>query len=161
MINKNKIAEDLNIIDQNSFAFCWITDFPIFELDQETSKIKFSHNPFSMPQGDPNNNLKFCKTNFFPNLRPGTIKAINNYIEHFHEATRDDTHVLLCSSHSIGLAGSCLSISEDAHIKSINAALNQHFRVLEDLLLLGHGAKTSIKDKLFLLVCPTLRADVG
>ena len=50
-----KIAEDLNIIDENSFAFCWITDFPIFELDKETSKINFSHNPFSMPQGDPNN----------------------------------------------------------------------------------------------------------
>ena len=53
--SRNKIAEDLDIIDQNSFAFCWITDFPIFELDKETSKINFSHNPFSMPQGDPNN----------------------------------------------------------------------------------------------------------
>ena len=53
--SRNKIAEELNIIDQNSFAFCWITDFPIFELDKETSKINFSHNPFSMPQGDPNN----------------------------------------------------------------------------------------------------------
>ena len=53
--SRNKIAEDLEIIDQNSFAFCWITDFPIFELDKETSKINFSHNPFSMPQGDPNN----------------------------------------------------------------------------------------------------------
>ena len=51
--SRNKIAEDLNIIDENSFAFCWITDFPIFELDKETSKINFSHNPFSMPQGDP------------------------------------------------------------------------------------------------------------
>ena len=53
--SRNKIAEELNIIDENSFAFCWITDFPIFELDKETSKINFSHNPFSMPQGDPNN----------------------------------------------------------------------------------------------------------
>ena len=53
--SRNKIGEDLGIIDQNSFAFCWITDFPIFELDKETSKINFSHNPFSMPQGDPNN----------------------------------------------------------------------------------------------------------
>ena len=44
--SRNKIAEDLDIIDQNSFAFCWITDFPIFELDKETSKINFSHNPF-------------------------------------------------------------------------------------------------------------------
>ncbi len=50
--SRNKIAEDLDIIDENSFAFCWITDFPIFELDKETSKINFSHNPFSMPQGD-------------------------------------------------------------------------------------------------------------
>ncbi len=52
---RNKIGEDLGIIDHNSFAFCWITDFPIFEMDKETSKINFSHNPFSMPQGDPNN----------------------------------------------------------------------------------------------------------
>ncbi len=50
--SRNKIAEDLDIIDENSFAFCWITDFPIFELDKETSKINLSHNPFSMPQGD-------------------------------------------------------------------------------------------------------------
>ncbi len=53
--SRNKIGEDLNIIDKAAFAFCWITDFPIFELDKETSKINFSHNPFSMPQGDPNN----------------------------------------------------------------------------------------------------------
>ena len=53
--SRDKIGEDLGIIEKNSFAFCWITDFPIFELDKETSKINFSHNPFSMPQGDPNN----------------------------------------------------------------------------------------------------------
>ena len=53
--SRNKIAEELGIIDENSFAFCWITDFPVFEHDKETSKIKFSHNPFSMPQGDLNN----------------------------------------------------------------------------------------------------------
>ena len=53
--SRNKIAEELGIIDENSFAFCWITDFPVFEYDKETSKIKFSHNPFSMPQGDLSN----------------------------------------------------------------------------------------------------------
>ena len=53
--SRNKIGEDLGIIDQNSFAFCWVTDYPIFELDKESSKINFSHNPFSMPQGDLNN----------------------------------------------------------------------------------------------------------
>tara|TARA_B100000886_G_scaffold58953_1_gene36356 strand:+ start:1886 stop:3670 length:1785 start_codon:yes stop_codon:yes gene_type:complete len=51
-ISRNKIAKELNIIDENQFTFCWIIDYPMFELDEQTKKIKFSHNPFSMPQGD-------------------------------------------------------------------------------------------------------------
>ena len=49
---RDKIAKELGIIDKNEFAFCWIVDYPMFEKDQITKKIKFSHNPFSMPQGD-------------------------------------------------------------------------------------------------------------
>jgi len=52
---RHKIASDLNLIDKNSFAFCWIVDYPMFEKDELTKKIKFSHNPFSMPQGNVNN----------------------------------------------------------------------------------------------------------
>jgi len=52
---RQKIASDLNIIDENTFAFCWIVDYPMFEKDEVTNKIKFSHNPFSMPQGNINN----------------------------------------------------------------------------------------------------------
>ena len=48
---REKIAQDLDLIDKNSFAFCWIVDYPMFEID-ENNKLKFSHNPFSMPQGD-------------------------------------------------------------------------------------------------------------
>tara|TARA_Y100000591_G_scaffold138308_1_gene118818 strand:- start:817 stop:2601 length:1785 start_codon:yes stop_codon:yes gene_type:complete len=55
---RDKIAKELNLIDDNVFAFCWIVDYPMFELDEQTKKIKFSHNPFSMPQGD------FNKINF-------------------------------------------------------------------------------------------------
>ena len=51
-ISRNKIAKDLNLIDEEKFAFCWITDYPMYELDEQTKKVKFSHNPFSMPQGD-------------------------------------------------------------------------------------------------------------
>ena len=51
---RNKIAKDLNLIDENLFAFCWIVDYPMYENDEKTGKIKFSHNPFSMPQGDLN-----------------------------------------------------------------------------------------------------------
>ena len=51
---RNKIGNELNLIDENTFAFCWIVDYPMFEKDEISKKIKFSHNPFSMPQGDPN-----------------------------------------------------------------------------------------------------------
>ena len=49
---RDKIAKDLDLIDENVFAFCWIVDYPMFEKDESTNKIEFSHNPFSMPQGD-------------------------------------------------------------------------------------------------------------
>ena len=49
---REKIAKDLNLIDSDIFAFCWIVDYPMFEKDEITKKIKFSHNPFSMPQGE-------------------------------------------------------------------------------------------------------------
>jgi aspartyl-tRNA synthetase len=46
---RTKIGTDLNLIDQNQFAFCWIVDFPMYEWSEEEKKIDFSHNPFSMP----------------------------------------------------------------------------------------------------------------
>ncbi|MDC0200447.1 aspartate--tRNA ligase [Candidatus Pelagibacter sp.] len=49
---RDKIGDELNLINYNSYAFCWIVDYPMFEKDEETKKISFSHNPFSMPQGD-------------------------------------------------------------------------------------------------------------
>tara|TARA_B100001057_G_scaffold473171_1_gene537284 strand:- start:864 stop:2651 length:1788 start_codon:yes stop_codon:yes gene_type:complete len=49
---RTKIAQELDIIDKNKFAFCWITDYPMYEYDENLKKIVFSHNPFSMPQGD-------------------------------------------------------------------------------------------------------------
>ncbi len=49
---RDKIGRELDLIDDNIFAFCWIVDYPMFERDEISNKIKFSHNPFSMPQGD-------------------------------------------------------------------------------------------------------------
>jgi len=49
---RDKIAKELDLIDGNIFAFCWIVDYPMFEKNEVTNKIEFSHNPFSMPQGD-------------------------------------------------------------------------------------------------------------
>jgi len=48
---RTKLGEDLDLIEKDVFKFCWIVDFPMFELDEATGKIEFSHNPFSMPQG--------------------------------------------------------------------------------------------------------------
>ena len=49
---RDKIANDLNIVEKNKFAFCWIVDYPMYEFDENSKKIIFSHNPFSMPQGN-------------------------------------------------------------------------------------------------------------
>ena len=46
-----KIGHELGLTEEGAFQFCWITDFPMYELNEETGKIDFSHNPFSMPQG--------------------------------------------------------------------------------------------------------------
>ncbi|WP_299374069.1 aspartate--tRNA ligase [uncultured Kiloniella sp.] len=48
---RNKLGTDLDLLDKSVFKFCWIVDFPMFEADEDTGKIDFSHNPFSMPQG--------------------------------------------------------------------------------------------------------------
>jgi aspartyl-tRNA synthetase len=48
---RTKIGTDLDLVGEGEFKFCWIVDYPMFELDEETGQIEFSHNPFSMPQG--------------------------------------------------------------------------------------------------------------
>ncbi|MFM8542578.1 MAG: aspartate--tRNA ligase [Chakrabartia sp.] len=49
---RTRVAEQLGLIDPNCFEFCWIVDFPMYECEEESKKVDFSHNPFSMPQGE-------------------------------------------------------------------------------------------------------------
>ena len=49
---RTRVGETLGLIEENAFKFCWIVDFPMFEYDEEAKKVDFSHNPFSMPQGE-------------------------------------------------------------------------------------------------------------
>ena len=49
---RTRVGEELGLIEQGCFKFCWIVDFPMFEYDEEAKKVDFSHNPFSMPQGE-------------------------------------------------------------------------------------------------------------
>jgi aspartyl-tRNA synthetase len=46
-----RLGEELGLVEANAFRFCWVTDFPMYELNEDTKRIEFSHNPFSMPQG--------------------------------------------------------------------------------------------------------------
>jgi aspartyl-tRNA synthetase len=46
-----RLGDELGLLEANAFRFCWVTDFPMYELNEDTGKIEFSHNPFSMPQG--------------------------------------------------------------------------------------------------------------
>ncbi len=48
---RQRVGEELGLIAQDRFAFCWIVDFPMFEWNEDEKKVDFSHNPFSMPQG--------------------------------------------------------------------------------------------------------------
>ena len=49
---RTKVGTDLNLVDEDQFKFCWIVDFPMFEYNEDEKKVDFSHNPFSMPQGE-------------------------------------------------------------------------------------------------------------
>jgi len=53
-IARDKIANDLGIVIKDQFSFCWIVDYPMYEYDENSKRIIFSHNPFSMPQGNIN-----------------------------------------------------------------------------------------------------------
>jgi aspartyl-tRNA synthetase len=49
---RTKVAGELKLVDEERFDFCWIVDFPMFEFNEEANHVDFSHNPFSMPQGE-------------------------------------------------------------------------------------------------------------
>ena len=48
---RTRLGDELGLVEANAFHFCWVTDFPMYELNEDTKRIEFSHNPFSMPQG--------------------------------------------------------------------------------------------------------------
>jgi aspartyl-tRNA synthetase len=48
---RTRVGEELGLVEQNCYRFCWIVDFPMYEWDEENKAVAFSHNPFSMPQG--------------------------------------------------------------------------------------------------------------
>ena len=114
-ISRDKIAKDLNLINEEQFAFCWIVDYPMYELDEQTKNIKFSHNPFSMPQTD------IDKINF---EKPLEIKAFQydivcNGVELSSGAIRNHIPELMYKLFSI--AGYSKKIVEEKFSGMLNA----------------------------------------
>jgi len=48
---RTRLGDELDLVEKDSFRFCWIVDFPMYEMNEDTGQVEFSHNPFSMPQG--------------------------------------------------------------------------------------------------------------
>jgi aspartyl-tRNA synthetase len=94
---RDKIAKDLDLIDDNAFAFCWIVDYPMFEKDEITNKIEFSHNPFSMPQGD----IKDIDFNNPLNIKAYQYDIVCNGIELSSGAIRNHVPELMYKLFSI------------------------------------------------------------
>ena len=94
---RDKIAKDLDLIDANIFAFCWIVDYPMFEKNEVTNKIEFSHNPFSMPQGD----IKNIDLNNPLNIKAYQYDIVCNGIELSSGAIRNHIPELMYKLFSI------------------------------------------------------------
>ena len=112
---RDKIGKDLNLINKDKFAFCWIVDYPMYEFDETSKKIIFSHNPFSMPQGN-KEKLNFDK--------PLEIKAyqydiVCNGIELSSGAIRNHIPELMYKLFSI--AGYSKKVIDDKFSGMINA----------------------------------------
>jgi len=88
---RDKIAKDLDLIDLNIFAFCWIIDYPMFEKNEVTNKVEFSHNPFSMPQG----NIKDIDFNNPLNIKAYQYDIVCNGIELSSGAIRNHVPELM------------------------------------------------------------------
>lgn len=114
-IVRTKLAEELGLINDNEFKFCWIVDFPMYEINEDNGAIEFSHNPFSMPQ---------CNPEEIDKLDPLSIKAyqydiVCNGIELSSGAIRNHIPELMYKLFSI--AGYSKEIVDEKFSGMINA----------------------------------------
>ena len=112
---RDKLGIELDLLEKNSFKFCWIVDYPMYEIDEKTNKIQFSHNPFSMPQGGMES---------LQNLDPLEIKAyqydiVCNGVELSSGAIRNHKPDIMCKAFEI--AGYSKNILEKKFGGMLNA----------------------------------------
>ena len=110
-----KLGNDLDIVEKDTFRLCWIVDYPMFELDEATGKIDFSHNPFSMPQGG----LEALETQEPLDILAYQYDIVCNGIELSSGAIRN--HLPEVMYKAFGIAGYDAEVLEDKFRGMLNA----------------------------------------
>ncbi|MDP3737054.1 MAG: aspartate--tRNA ligase [Hyphomonadaceae bacterium] len=135
---RNRVGADLNLVDENQFACCWIVDFPFYEYNEDEKRIDFAHNPFSMPQGG----METLQKN-----DPLTIKAYQ--------------YDMVCNGYEIA-SGSIRNASPETMVKAFEltgltkADVEQQFGGMYRAFQYGappHGGMAAGVDRIVMLVC--------
>ena len=118
---RDKIGEGLDLCEKNVFRFCWIVDFPMYERDETTNKIDFSHNPFSMPQIDPDDFLKIedADEDYLLGLKAYQYDIVCNGVELSSGAVRNHRPDVMLKA--FGIAGYAPEIVEQEFGGMLNA----------------------------------------
>ncbi|HEY6869268.1 MAG TPA: aspartate--tRNA ligase, partial [Novosphingobium sp.] len=133
-----RVGEQLDLIDKDRFALCWIVDFPFYEWDEDNKKVEFSHNPFSMPQGG---------IEALTGQDPLTIKAFQ--------------YDLVCNGYEIA-SGSIRNQSPETMVKAFElvglskADVEERFGGLYRAFQYGappHGGMAAGVDRIVMLIC--------
>ena len=135
-----RVGEELDLIDRERFELCWITDFPFYELDEETGQVEFGHNPFTMPQGG---------MEALENQEPLSIKAYQ--------------YDLVCNGFEIGSGGIRNNdpklMVEAFRIAGLDAGVvEERFGALYRAFQYGappHGGMATGIDRMVMLICGT------
>ncbi|EGD57373.1 aspartyl-tRNA synthetase [Novosphingobium nitrogenifigens DSM 19370] len=137
-VARNRVGEQLGLIEQGAFRLCWIVDFPFYEWDEDEKKVEFSHNPFSMPQGG---------IDALNNADPLTIKAFQ--------------YDLVCNGYEIA-SGSIRNQSPETMVRAFEivgltkADVEERFGGLYRAFQYGappHGGMAAGVDRIVMLLC--------
>ena len=145
---RNELGKQLKLIDENIYKFCWIVDFPMYEISEESGKLDFSHNPFSMPQGG----IKALQEENPLNIKAFQYDIVCNGIELSSGAIRNHKLEIMEKAFEIvGYKKEDLEKSFGAMVKAFNLAP----------LLMG-GIAPGI-DRIIMLLCnePNIRETIA